>query len=139
MKKIILILSVILVANVGSLNAQNDTLAILQSIVANKSNYIGQSFSVLLNQLPIQVKFFAPNVPRSTTRNKENSTTIAFTFPYNPSQLHLTYPQLWIYWTTPLNRVVSNSLFIQTKGAWSSTIASHYGSAVISDIRLVTE
>lgn len=139
MKKIILILSVVLIANVGNVNAQADTLAILQGIVANKSNYIGQSFSVLLGQLPLHVKYFAPNRGRTTTRNKENSTQIAFNYPYNPSQLYLTYPQLWIYWEVPLNRVISNSLFIQTKGAWTSTIASHYGSAIISDIRLVTE
>ncbi len=71
--------------------------------------------------------------------NKEYYTIIAFNFPNHPSQLHLTYPRLRIYWATPLSRMSSLSLYGQTKGAWSSTIATHYGGAIISDIELVVE
>jgi hypothetical protein len=139
MKKILLIMSVVFAFTLGRAEAQNDTLAILQNIETNKSTYIGQPLSALTNQLPIQIKYFFPNAPKSANIYKEYFTVIAFNFPYNPSQLHLTYPQLWIYWSTPLNLMSSLSLYNQTKGAWSLTIASYYGSAVISDIKLVTQ
>src|SRR6478672_13242078 len=111
MKKVVLILSVLFLANVSNVKAQNDTLAILQNVVTNKSNYIGQSLSSLTSQLPIQIKYFFPSPPRPANTYKEYYTLIAFNFPYNPEQLHLTYPQLRIYWSTPLNRMASLSLF----------------------------
>ena len=44
-----------------------------------------------------------------------------------------------ISWTVPLNRSVSNSIFIQTKGAWSQTIVENYGAAIISDIECINQ
>ncbi len=129
----------VFIMNLGRAMAQNDTLAILQNIETNKSSYIGQPLSALTSQMPIQIKYFFPNAPRASNIYKEYYTVLAFNFPFNPSQLYLTYPHLRIYWTTPLNRMSSLSLHAQTKGAWSSTIATHYGGAIISDIELVVE
>ena len=60
MKKIILIILIITVAkNVSAqLNGVPDTLAYLQTIVANKAQYIGQPFSTLIDNLQIQIKHF---------------------------------------------------------------------------------
>ncbi|MBK8710825.1 MAG: hypothetical protein IPL97_02910 [Niastella sp.] len=61
MKKIVLILAIIM-AITKNVEAQTygvpDTLAYLQTIIANKANFIGQPFSTLLNDLQIQVNFF---------------------------------------------------------------------------------
>ena len=54
MKKTFIILILIITIPVKDTYAQNgepDTLAYLQTIVDNKSNYIGQPFSALMNDL----------------------------------------------------------------------------------------
>ena len=62
MKKILVIM-LLFIAFAKESKAQTygvpDTLAYLQNIVASKAQYIGQPFTVLLNDLQIQVKFFS--------------------------------------------------------------------------------
>lgn len=71
-------------------------------------------------------------------KNAEPSTQLLFYFPQNISELNKTFPKLEIVWEPILNRTTSASLFTQYRGAWSSLIASHYNSAVISDIIVIT-
>jgi len=136
MKKVIILLSVLFFSSSIRAFAQNDTVAILQTMVTNKSSYIGQPFSYLISQLPIQVQSFMP-LPGGNNRYKERLTSFSF---YNTQQLNLeyrTYPMLQITWQAPINRSYSQTLWRQTNGAWSSTISSHYSTWVISDISII--
>ncbi len=58
MKKILSIISIVLVKNTSAQSGVPDTLAYLQNIVTNKAQYLGQPFSVLYNAFQIQVKYF---------------------------------------------------------------------------------
>ena len=56
--KNILIILIVLTGSLKQLNAQtgvHDTLAYLQTIVANKSQYIGQPFSKLMDRLTLPI------------------------------------------------------------------------------------
>ena len=75
-----------------------DTLSYLQSIVANKAQFTGQPFSVLLDSLKIQIKFFSPFGAIPHDKNKETSTSFAFYFPQTEDEMYLTYPKLRISW-----------------------------------------
>ena len=95
MKKIIILLFIALFAITKS-NAQTtavtDTLAYLKSIEANKALYIGQPFSVLMDSLKINIKFFSPFASIPYDKNKETSTSFSFYFPQNAEEIYLTYP-----------------------------------------------
>lgn len=136
MKKIIFIITLAFIVYSEGVKAQTDTLSILQNIITNKANYIGQPFSVLLNQLSLEIKYFSPSRANSNNRYKEPSTQFSFYFPWNPGELYRTRPCLRIYWQPYLNRTTSMSLFSQAKGAWSSAVASHYTSQIIQNIIL---
>jgi len=58
MKEPAIITLILLSLFTQSSKAQIDTLAVMQNIVNNKSQYIGQPFSLLYNQLPIQIKYY---------------------------------------------------------------------------------
>ncbi len=61
MKKIFLILVLKIAISAKDTKVQNrvpDSLANLLSIVSNQAHYIGQPFSVLKNNLQIQIKYF---------------------------------------------------------------------------------
>lgn len=137
MKKILTILAFVLIANLKTANAQGvpDTLAYLNSIVLNKNNYIGQPFSVLSNNLQIQIKFFSPFAAIHHKKNMETSTSFAFYFPLNENQIYLTYPSLEIYWQPYLNASQSSILYSQFDGGgWSSAVYDFYKNAIIADI-----
>lgn len=138
MKKVFLIISVILSLSISKANAQTDTLAVLQNIVTNKATYIGQPFSVLLAQIPLGIKHFEPPVGPPNNKNAEPSTLFAFYYPQTANQFSRTFPKLLISWEPALNRITSETLFSQHRGAWSSTIAAHYNSAIIADIFVIT-
>ncbi len=59
MKNILIILFFVLTGFIKNVNAQTtgvpDTLAYLQSIAANKSQYIGQPFSKLMDRLTLPI------------------------------------------------------------------------------------
>ncbi|MBK7347651.1 MAG: hypothetical protein IPI98_12300 [Chitinophagaceae bacterium] len=103
MKKIILIILIITVAkNVSAqLNGVPDTLAYLQTIVANKAQYIGQPFSTLIDNLQIQIKHFIPFASISYDKTKETSTSFSFYVKVQGDYYSL-YPLLEIYWQQPL-------------------------------------
>ncbi|MCB0710294.1 MAG: hypothetical protein KDC15_12990 [Chitinophagaceae bacterium] len=135
MKKLIFILVVSILLYAKSSSAQIDTSAVIQNIVNNKSQFIGQPFSILYNQLPIQIKYYFPWPNFNRNRYQEPSTSFSFYFPQNTGESFLTYPGLRIYWHPFLNRSQSVALYTQGRGAWTSAVALHYGSAIISDIR----
>ncbi|MFZ4770082.1 MAG: hypothetical protein ACOYLO_07855 [Ferruginibacter sp.] len=113
-----------------------DTLAYLQTIVANKSQYIGQPFSVLLSNLQISIKFFSPfgSIPHDKT--KETSTEFSFYFPQNANEIYLTYPSLRISWQPYLDNIHAHSLYNQYNGGWVPTVVSYYTSGIIADIQI---
>ncbi|MBX9892650.1 MAG: hypothetical protein K2Y12_10050 [Chitinophagaceae bacterium] len=140
MKKLILILivSIIFAKKIQAQAGVTDTLAYLQNIVANKSQYIGQPFQNLVQNLQIQIKFFQPYAAIPYNKNKETSTSFSFYFPLNSSELYLTFPKLEIYWQTPLDIMLSDNIrkANNNKGMWNSSANLLYSSAIITDIKI---
>lgn len=140
MKKKLIIL-IVLITSLKQLNAQTgvpDTLAYLQSIAANKSQFIGQPFSKLMDSLKIQIKFFSPFAKIPYDRNKETSTSFSFYFPQNAEQMYLTYPSLEVYWQPYLDARQSDLLYTQYRVVgWNPTIASFYANAMVGDIKIL--
>lgn len=128
-------------ANVKSANAQtygvSDTLAYLQTIIANKSQFINKPFSVLRDSLKVEVKYFHPRRNIHYDISKETSTRFSFYFPQNADDLYLAYPYLEVYWQTPLNAAQSDTLWkINGGGGWSSAVAAFYVNGIIKDIQI---
>jgi len=72
---------IIAVISLSKANAQTnipDTLAYMKTIVANKNQFIGKPFSVLLDSLKIQIKFFSPCTDITSNIYKETSTRYSF-------------------------------------------------------------
>jgi hypothetical protein len=143
MKKIFIIL-IITFSSVLSTKADAqpygvpDTLAYLQSIVANKAQFVGQPFSVLQDSLKIQIKFFSPFARIPHDKTKETSTSFSFYFPQTAEEIYLTYPALEIYWQPYLNANQSHSLYnFNDGGSWSTSVADFYANAIIADIKIV--
>jgi len=138
MKKVILaILFVICLSKVTNahVGATNDTLTYLQSIVANKANYIGKPFSTLLNNLQIQIKHFSPIANISYDKSKETATFFSFYFPQSANEIYLTYPCLRISWEPYLNATNSSYLFSKYNGGgWTQEVIDFYKNAIIKDI-----
>jgi len=136
MKKLIFIL--LFFSATKTIKAQvPDTLAYLQSIVATKAQYIGQPFSVLMNNLQIQIKFYFPFASMHADKTKETSTSFAFYFPPTAEEIDLTYPHLEIYWLPSLNADQSRALRSQYRSVgWNQQIATHYSMGIIADIKL---
>lgn len=139
MKKIIIIF--LIIAATKNAKAQtygvSDTLAYLQSIVANKAQFIGQPFSVLSASLQIEIKYFSPFASIPYDKTKETSTSFSFYFPANAEEIYLTYPSLRISWQPYLNATQSSSLFDNAKGAWISSVSAFYISGIIADIKIL--
>ncbi len=112
-----------------------DTLAYLQNIVANKSQYIGQPFSVLYNNLQIQVKFFSPFAAIHHDKNKETSTSFSFYFPQTADDMYLTYPKLRISWQLHLDINQSLNLYNLNDGG-TTPVYNFYKNAIIADIQI---
>jgi hypothetical protein len=138
MKKIITIMIFSIAVSVkGNAQTASDTLTYLQSIVINKAQYIGQPFSILMNNLQLQIKFFSPFAAIHSKRFKETSTSFAFYFPQNADEIYLTYPCLKIYWQPYLNGQQSDIIWENNNGGgWNSAAATFYSTAIISDIKL---
>jgi hypothetical protein len=142
MKKIFFIIILLFSAFFKNADAQTtgvpDTLAYLQTIVANKSQYIGQPFSSLLNNLQIQIKFFQPFGAIHHDKNKETSTSLAFYYPSNNDEHYLTFPKLEIYWSPYLNKNQSNIIRQNNnnKGQWNSEAILFYSTGIIADIKI---
>ncbi len=140
MKKILIIL-VIVIANTKNIDAQTygvpDTLTYLQNIVANKTQFIGHSFSTLYNSLQIQIKFFSPFASIAHDMTKETSTSFSFYFPQSEDEMYLSYPKLRISWQPYLD--IGQSLILYKNnngGGWSITVANFYANAIIADIQI---
>jgi hypothetical protein len=116
-----------------------DTLAYLQTVVANKSQYIGRPFSSLLADLQIQVKHFIPIPDIIYDISKETSTSFGFYFPQNADEMHLAYPRLRIKWQTPLDITQSDNIRStnNNRGQWIAAAASLYSNAIIADIKIL--
>ena len=135
MKKIFFISLIVILAITSKVKAQTniDTLAALQTIVANKANYIGQPFSTLVGQLPIGIKYFLP-IPQGNRRYEERHTSFSFFYAQDVNRM---YHTLEIQWQTHLNQSLSYSLWRQTSGAWTSIHSAHYANAIIKDISII--
>lgn len=121
MKRILTILFFTIISFSKNTKAQSgvpDTLAYLQTIVANKAQYIGQPFSKLFDSLNlnIQIKYFHPRRGAVSNSNKEMYTAFAFYYPAIAEDVYLTYPCLEIHWQTPLNTNQSFLLFNSNGG-----------------------
>ena len=118
-------------------NAQagvSDTLAYVNQIKANKSQYIGKPFSVLLADLQAGIKFFTPRSGMSAYKNKETSTGFYFIIPEYMEDFG-SY-NFEIKWATPLDRAVTDQIYGsgQYAGQWRPEPAQYYGTGIIADI-----
>jgi hypothetical protein len=138
MKKLILILFFSLLSLVGKAQSYGvpDTLVYLQSLVANKAQFIGQSFTKLRDSLKVQIKYFGPYASKPSDMTKETSTLFAFYKPNSNSEVYMIYPCIEVYWEPTLNAGQSDVLFGNTGGAWTSTVFNFYSSGVVSDIKI---
>ncbi|MCB0740829.1 MAG: hypothetical protein R2796_10540 [Chitinophagaceae bacterium] len=138
MKKKLTIIAFLIIANIPKTNAQGvpDTLAYLHNLVANKSQYIGQPFSLLKSSLQIQIKYFQPFAAIHYDKNKETSTSFSFYFPNNVDELYLTFPKIEIYWQPYLDIVQSLGIAYGNRGIWSPVAEAFYANAIIADIKV---
>jgi len=138
MRRILVIVFLLNVVNEENVTAQvPETLAYLQSVVANKAQFVGQPFSVLRDSLKIQIKYFSPFGSISYDITKETSTSFSFFFPQTINDLYLTYPKLDIFWRPPyLDNQQAHSLYNQYHGGWTQIVATHYNSGIIADIKI---
>jgi len=139
---LLLIIAALCITFSKQVNAQTnsgvpDTLAYLQTIVANKAHYVGKPFSVLMDSLKIQIKFFTPFASLPYNKKKETSTSFSFYLSQTSDDFYLTYPKLEIYWQTPLNAQQSDVLWESNNGGgWSAAVAALYSTAIIADIKV---
>ncbi len=140
MKKILFILLInsffCSIKTVAQTSIVPDTLAYLQTIVANKSQYIGQPFSSLLNSLQIQIKHFSPFGSIPHDKSKETSTSFAFYFSQSTDDHYLSYPRLKISWLPYLDNNQAHILYNQYDGHWVSAVAAYYSGGIIADIKV---
>ncbi len=141
MKKYIIAVFIVFGFCVKSSNAQNtqvtDTLQYLQLIVSNKTQYVGQPFSKLLDSLQIQIKHFSPFSANSYDISKETSTSFSFYYPNTIDDFYLTYPKLEIVWQLPLNAIQSDALWENNNGGgWSPVVKNFYAVGIIADIKV---
>lgn len=138
MKKAILFF--IIIFFIKNTNAQGygvpDTLAYLNTIAANKAQFIGQPFSRLRDSLKIQIKWFSPFAAIHYKKNKETSTSFGFYFSVSTDDYYLTYPRIEIYWQTNIDKNQSNIFWENNQGGWESTVANYYANAIIADIKV---
>ena len=114
-----------------------DTLAYLQTIVANKAQYIGQPLSLLLNHLQIEVKEFGPIGGIHHQKDKETSTSFGFYCPIGSNDLYKLSPALRVYWNPYLNKSSSMWLFSQFGGCWAPQVYNHYANEIVRDIDIL--
>jgi len=137
MKKIFLVTIFIAIFTNSKAQLVLNFLPILQNIENNKVLYIGQPFSHLVSSLNISIEYFSPQNKIHHRKNDETSTQIAFYFPTNADELHLTYPRLEIYWQTALDFSVSEGLYRSNDGGrWVPAVQAFYSNAIISDIKV---
>ena len=140
MKKKIISSLIILMLFVSKSDAQPagvpDTLAYLQTIVANKAQFIGQPFSVLLSHLQVQVKYFSPFGKIHHQKDKETSTGFGFYCPNAPNEAYKIFPLLSVSWYPYLSITTSDSLRT-LYGCWASPISTYYSQAIVSDIHIL--
>ena len=141
MKNKIISILIILMFFVSKAKAQTtgvpDTLAYLQTIVANKAQYTGQPLSLLLNHLQIEVKQFSPFGGIHHKKDKETSTSFGFYCPTGANDRYRLLPALNIYWEPYLDKSFSMSLFNQFGGCWTPQVYNYYANAIIKDIDIL--
>lgn len=139
MKKIFILTLIVSVLFSKEIKAQTgvpDTLVYLKNIVANKTQYIGKPFSVLLADLQIQIKHFMPNTDIIHDISKETSTSFGFYFPQNSDEMYLAYPRLRITWQTPLDITLSDIIRNNNRGSWNQSSNLLYSNSIIADIKI---
>jgi hypothetical protein len=142
MKQVIIVTLFFLFASFSKVNAQSvgvpDTLAYLQSIVANKAFFIGKPFSVLRDSLKIQIKHFSPHAHIPYDKNKETATSFAFYFPFSTADHYLSYPRLRVSWLPYLNATQSDIIWESNNGgSWNTNSNAFYNNAIIHDIDIL--
>jgi hypothetical protein len=133
--KLILIFVAIFIAN-KSKGQVPDTLNYLRSLVTNKSQFVGQNFTHLVNQLPIQIRYFFARSLSSKQMYIEKSTAFCFYRPLNSEELEHTYPRLVIFWQGSQNIRISDSFRKIWNGQFITPLLNHYGSCIVADIEL---
>lgn len=139
MKKSIILFSFMLCFLAGRTqsNGVPDTLVHLQSLVANKAQYVGKPFSMLKADLLLDIKYFFSVSSIPHRKDLEIYTYFAFYYPSNRNELYLTYPRFEIKWLHPLNADQSFILWKNNNGGgWTNAVANFYQHGIIADIKI---
>lgn len=142
MKKTILFTIIICFANIAKAQGYptpvSDTLRYLRYVVSNKQIYIGQPFSLLHNDLLINVKLFRPFGDIHFQKNSETLLSLSFKYAATADDLYATYPRLVVVWQAPyLYLPVSDSLRETYKRqgiGWNVPLYNRYKDLIIRDI-----
>ncbi len=140
MKKItlIILLVIVVLTHVKQTNAQVlDTVAYIKTIIANKNQYVGKPFSVLLKDLKINIKYFSPFAGIHYDISKETSTSFWFIKPSLSRMSDFSAPRLDISWNPYLNNDNAMSLWKRVDGDWTSESTGFYQGGIVSDIMLL--
>ena len=114
-----------------------DTLVYLRQIENNKSKYINQPFSLLLNDLKIIPMFFSPGPGITSDISKETSTSFYFIIPEFMEDFG-SY-NFEIEWTTPLNSKISGPIYDNGsyRGEWRPEAEQFYKIGIVKDISVI--
>lgn len=136
MKQILLVIGVLICMQITYAQSVPgvDTLSYLKTVVAKKGNYIGKPFSVLMNDLRIQIRAFSPHTPLHSAKNKEVYTQFHFIIPKYAEDFK--FPSLMIYWEPSLNAEISSKIYDQSEegGLWIPDAIQFYRNAIIKNI-----
>ena len=132
MKKIILIVPIVLAFNLNNkLHAQSDstitdTAAYINQIITGTNKYIGKSFSVLENDLKLQIQSIS-GIP-SQYANIEYATFFYFSKVIFDPELIMPNYGLLIYWQNPYNDLRLSDSLSKEGSEWNPETDSLYRS-----------
>jgi hypothetical protein len=142
MKKLFLLS--ILCTTLNAATAQVDTSAVLSTLLANKASFIGKPVSILLQNLPLPVKYYRTPLP----------------FPYLPDTLSIKdidlsflsldeniknilpnkkCPHIIIYFSSPMQtpkKLFKRGYILDATGDWTINHGIHFGQAIVADFKI---
>lgn len=139
MKKILYLIALLLFVKVSS--AQIDTTAVLNTLLNNKANYIGQPCSKLLNDLPLMIKYYRAPLPFPYLPDTLNIAELDLVFIDNNQAVGnisrgWKIPQIIIYFTAPIptpKRYFKRGYILEVGKDWDMMHAIYFGQAIVSD------
>lgn len=142
MKKIILISFLSLSVNLAK--AQIDTAVVLNHLIASKSFYIGKQAQLLINSLPLEIKFYLtplplPNLPDTLAIKDIDLSFISLDQTVNNISKGHKCPRIVIYFTTPIQtpkKIFNRGYILDATGKWTASHSIYFGQAIVADFKI---